>query len=394
MRKKLFHRSLLLAAMIVAFTGTSSAALIFSINFAPPPLPVYEQPLCPGEGYIWTPGYWAYSDDGFFWVPGTWVLPPDQGLLWTPGYWGWANGAYIFNQGYWAPQVGFYGGIYYGFGYTGIGYEGGYWDHDRFFYNRSVNNVTNITNVYNKTVIHNVNVTRVSYNGGAGGVAARPTAQEQAIQHERHVAPSAVQTRHIQEASTNRRLFESANHGKPPIAATPKPNVFSGHGVVKAKAAARNYQPAPARRSAAVARSNQPNPAVRANERTPNERAPMARNNEAPRPLNSVHAKELPPLNRPNAANEGNTKQARKFEQQQQSLYSRQQKERQQLEQRQQREDQRYQSRPNPPRQQQTEQRHQQQTQQMYQRHETQRQQLQTRQPRMEARPPEQKPRR
>jgi len=23
---------------------------------APPPLPQYEQPVCPGEGYIWTPG--------------------------------------------------------------------------------------------------------------------------------------------------------------------------------------------------------------------------------------------------------------------------------------------------------------------------------------------------
>src|ERR1700690_3972322 len=24
----------------------------------PPPLPQYDQPDCPGEGYIWTPGYW------------------------------------------------------------------------------------------------------------------------------------------------------------------------------------------------------------------------------------------------------------------------------------------------------------------------------------------------
>ena len=27
----------------------------------PPPLPVYEQPPCPVEGYIWTPGYWAWG---------------------------------------------------------------------------------------------------------------------------------------------------------------------------------------------------------------------------------------------------------------------------------------------------------------------------------------------
>ena len=53
-----------------------------------------------------------------------------------------------------AREVGFYGGVNYGFGYGGVGYEGGYWDHDRFNYNRSVNNVSggNIHNVYNKTV--------------------------------------------------------------------------------------------------------------------------------------------------------------------------------------------------------------------------------------------------
>jgi len=38
-----------------------------------------------------------------------------------------------------------------------FGYEGGRWDHDRFFYNTSVNNVniTNIHNTYHTTVINN-----------------------------------------------------------------------------------------------------------------------------------------------------------------------------------------------------------------------------------------------
>src|SRR6516225_10107372 len=68
-----------------------------SVRIAPPALPVYEQPLCPGEGYIWTPGYWAYGDDGYYWVPGVWVSPPRVGLLWTPGYWGWNEGVYVFH---------------------------------------------------------------------------------------------------------------------------------------------------------------------------------------------------------------------------------------------------------------------------------------------------------
>ena len=80
-RISLSIRSLLLAFLMLAMPITSSADIILSIGIAPPPLPVYEQPLCPGEGYIWTPGYWAYADDGFFWVPGTWVLVPEPGLL-------------------------------------------------------------------------------------------------------------------------------------------------------------------------------------------------------------------------------------------------------------------------------------------------------------------------
>jgi hypothetical protein len=59
---------------------------------------------------------------------------------------------FIFHEGYWGPYVGFYGGIVYGFGYEGVGYEGGYWNRGVFFYNRSVNNIRNVTNVYNKTL--------------------------------------------------------------------------------------------------------------------------------------------------------------------------------------------------------------------------------------------------
>jgi WXXGXW repeat (2 copies) len=178
---------------------------------------VYEQPLCPAEGYIWTPGFWAYDYDygDYYWVPGTWVLAPEPGFLWTPGYWGWGGDRFIFHEGYWGPRVGFYGGINYGFGYFGNGYEGGRWDHDRFFYNRSVNNVnvTNIHNVYNTTVISNTPVNRVSYNGGSGGIGARPTREEEAAARERHVPPATAQTQHVQAARTNPELRASLNHG-------------------------------------------------------------------------------------------------------------------------------------------------------------------------------------
>src|SRR6202171_2598830 len=115
--------------LMLSFSPASSAqvAVGISVRIGPPALPVYVQPLCPGPGYFWTPGYWAWSDDdGYYWVPGTWVIAP-VGMLWTPGYWAFSDGFYGWHAGYWGPHVGFYGGINYGFGYGGVGFWGGRW---------------------------------------------------------------------------------------------------------------------------------------------------------------------------------------------------------------------------------------------------------------------------
>ena len=65
------------------------------IQQAPPAIPDYDQPQAPGDGYIWTPGYWAWTGDGYEWVQGAWVLAPYTGALWTPGYWGYGYGGYF-----------------------------------------------------------------------------------------------------------------------------------------------------------------------------------------------------------------------------------------------------------------------------------------------------------
>jgi len=214
--------------LLLAIPASSFAGVVIQVGIAPPVLPVYVQPACPGDGYIWTPGYWAYGPDGYYWVPGTWVLAPEPGFLWTPGYWGWSEGFYIWHVGYWGPHIGFYGGVNYGFGYFGHGYEGGYWRDRTFYYNRSVNNI-NITNVhiYNKTVINNTYVNRVSYNGGQGGINARPAASESAAAHERHFEPTGMQMQHEHAAGSNRQLLASVNHGRPAIAATERPGEFN-----------------------------------------------------------------------------------------------------------------------------------------------------------------------
>jgi hypothetical protein len=207
-------------------------------NEAPPPLPDYEQPPCPEDGYMWAPGYWSWGGGGYYWVPGTWVQPPQVGLLWTPGYWGFVGGVYRFNVGYWGPHVGYYGGVNYGFGYVGIGFAGGRWVGNSFAYNRAVLNVNvNVHNTYNETVVNRVTVTKVSYNGGPGGTAAVPSAQERAWASEHHVPPTALQRQHVQEAARNPALSARANGGHPAIAATPRPGAFNAPGVVGAHGA-------------------------------------------------------------------------------------------------------------------------------------------------------------
>jgi hypothetical protein len=243
---------LLLLALPAALPSPSAAQVIgvgiggvgISVRIGPPALPVYEQPICPGEGYLWTPGYWAWDDDdGYYWVPGTWVEAPEPGLLWTPGYWGWNDGVYAWNAGYWGPQIGFYGGINYGFGYGGNGFYGGEWRGGRFFYNTAVMrvNTTVITNVYvNRTVIVN-NESHVAFNGGQGGVSARPTAEQETYARQTHTPPVGAQVQQEHAASRNRALFASTNHGRPAVAATARPGQFSGKGVVAARAAGGTY---------------------------------------------------------------------------------------------------------------------------------------------------------
>lgn len=232
---------LALLAIPVASVGQSTA----EITITPPALPVYAQPSCPGEGYLWTPGYWLWNEDvhEYYWVPGTWVLAPEASLLWTPGWWGWGGQSFIFHEGFWGTRVGFYGGINYGFGYFGVGYEGGRWTGGHFYYNRAVNNVnvTSIQYVYN-TVVNNATGNRVSYNGH-GGIDSRPTLQEEAAASGRHIPPTAAQAQHMQAARGNPQLRFSVNQGRPPIAATEKPGEFSGPSVVAAQGATTSPTP-------------------------------------------------------------------------------------------------------------------------------------------------------
>lgn len=229
--RSLIVSTVLLAAPIAAHAQYGVVGV--SVNLAPPPLPVYAQPEWPGDGYEWTPGYWAYADAaGYYWVPGTWVLAPAPGLLWTPGYWAWEREGYLWNAGYWGPHVGFYGGINYGFGYFGSGYSGGYWANDRFFCNGAVTNVGRFGGshgdvYYGRGGAYDANPNRASYNGGAGGTRFHSTAADLTAAREPHIGWTTAQRQHADMARSDPALAAAANHGAPPVAATPRVGLFN-----------------------------------------------------------------------------------------------------------------------------------------------------------------------
>jgi hypothetical protein len=228
--QKIARKFALVAALLMAAPMASFAqfAVVISVHTAPPPLPVYVQPPLPAEGYIWTPGYWAYSDDaGYYWVPGVWVAPPAVGVYWTPAWWGYEGGVYGFHAGYWGPQVGYYGGINYGFGYFGVGFGGGRWDGGHFAYNAAVNNFggVHITNVYvNRNVIVAGGM-HASFNG-PGGWNARPTPQQVQFAHEQHIQPTPAQQQHFETARNTPAQRFSANGGHPQLVAARSPEAF------------------------------------------------------------------------------------------------------------------------------------------------------------------------
>jgi len=354
-------RSFVFLLTILAISMAAFSQVSISVSFGPPALPVYEQPVCPDDGYIWTPGYWEWDSDAqsYYWVPGTWVEAPEVGYLWTPPWWGWEAGLFVFHPGWWGPHVGFYGGINYGFGYFGNGFGGGRWQGGHFFYNREVANVNvvNIRNVYNEHVTI-VNNTHVAFNGGNGGVQVRPSPQEQQWANERHIGPVAAQAQHINAARSNPELRASVNRGKPPIAATDRPGNFKGS-VVPAREAGGEYRPA----------EHEAHPGAAAGAAPERATAPPA------------HVKDLPPAEKIAAPNTGNPKLDTQYAKQQQKMQAKQEKERQNLQKQQERDHvQLSKQNADAAKQEQLEQKHQQQTQALVQKHTEQRQQMVTRQ--------------
>gem|GEM_PF-708761 len=229
-------RIMLLAMVVALIPAASFGGVFISVNFAPPVLPVYEQPPCPEDGWIWIPGYWAYDEDGYYWVPGTWAPAPYEGALWTPPYWGWDDGLYVFHPGYWGLHVGYYGGVNYGFGYMGVGFVGGMWRGHDFIYNTAVMRVDQryVHNVYvDRDVVRRntiVNKHRVSFSGGRDGIHHDPLPQERFADRDRHMQETSFQQSHQIAARDDRSFYARNNGGRPSNPVVQRP-MGGGNGV-------------------------------------------------------------------------------------------------------------------------------------------------------------------
>ena len=193
-----FKRSALALGLALATPLAAWSQVSLSVTVGPPPLPLYAQPPIPGDGY-----------------------------LWTPGYWGWGSGLYVWHPGYWGPHVGYYGGINYGYGYIGSGYAGGRWDRGRFRYNSAVNNIPQgrVHDVY-RTPVPQRPAHPESFNGGKSPWHTPPTANERRFEGGQHPNWTQEQTDHEHRAVSMPEQRMGNNHGTPPTAATPRPGGF------------------------------------------------------------------------------------------------------------------------------------------------------------------------
>lgn len=89
--------ALLLAAG--AFAAPAYAQISINIGLAPP-APQYEVMPTIQPGYVWAPGYWAWSGERHVWVRGR-PIAQREGYRWEPDRWEQRDQGYYRTAGYW-----------------------------------------------------------------------------------------------------------------------------------------------------------------------------------------------------------------------------------------------------------------------------------------------------
>jgi len=100
----MFARLILTAAMMASGALAPAAAADIqwgaSVNFAPPAPMQVEMPP-PRPGYLWTPGYWGWSNGRHVWLSGSWLRERPGYAYWQPR-WVVRDGRWWLQRGQWA----------------------------------------------------------------------------------------------------------------------------------------------------------------------------------------------------------------------------------------------------------------------------------------------------
>ena len=208
----------LLLLCLVPAVSHAQIAVGVSIRVGPPALPVYTQPPCPVEGYLWTPGYWGYGAAGYYWGSGecgwrclAWEFCGHRAIgaslagcmagMQGTGDRTWASTAVLTTALDMAGSASWAGIGAVEASFTTAPCSMWAWVFHNTFVDRTVVNTTVVNNHF-------------SFNG-EGGAMARPTPAEQAVEHENHFQPTPNQVSHENAMAQDRNQLASTNGGHP-----------------------------------------------------------------------------------------------------------------------------------------------------------------------------------
>ena len=92
----------LLLAASASFAAPACAQVSIHISLAPP-APQYEVVPSVQPGYVWAPGYWAWSGERHVWVRGRPIVQR-EGYRWEPDRWDQRDRGYYRTAGHWQPD--------------------------------------------------------------------------------------------------------------------------------------------------------------------------------------------------------------------------------------------------------------------------------------------------
>jgi len=86
-------------SVIVESDGWRSEGVV--VVAPPPPRPELHRTPCPGIGFVWIDGYWAWQGGRHVWIGGRWDRPPHGHHRWVAPRWEHRRGGYFFIDGCW-----------------------------------------------------------------------------------------------------------------------------------------------------------------------------------------------------------------------------------------------------------------------------------------------------